>query len=80
MNQRLAMLGAALLLGLAACGGGDGGGSTQVIDITPRPPQGPACAQCAVGVLSGVAAVGAPLAAAEVRIVDAAGRTVNGRT
>lgn len=80
MNRRLAALGFALLLGLSACGGGDGGGTTQVIDITPRPPQAPACAQCALGVLSGVAAVGAPLAAAEVRIVDASGRTVSGRT
>jgi hypothetical protein len=80
VNRRLAALGAALLLNLAACGGGDGGGTTQVIDLTPRPPQGPACAHCTVGVLSGVAAVGAPLGAAEVRISDAAGRTVTGRT
>jgi hypothetical protein len=79
MNRLLWALCAASMM-LAGCGGGDGGGSTQVIDLTPRPPQPPACAQCAAGVLSGVAAVGAPLAAAEVLVVDASGRSVRGST
>lgn len=55
----------ALALLLAACGGGGGTGSDPVVQPAPQPV-----------VLRGVAATGAPMAQATVRVFDASGATV----
>lgn len=61
---RMTVLAAALCLALAACGGG--GGATEGASPTPTPSPAPV-------VLRGVAATGAPMAGAAVRVVDARG-------
>ncbi|HJV94564.1 MAG TPA: hypothetical protein VJ608_00950 [Albitalea sp.] len=60
-------LASALLLALAACGGG---GSD------PGPVQPQVCSTCTPGTLSGTLASGAPLALAEITVIDAVGTRV----
>lgn len=62
---RRTVLATALCLALAACGGG-GGGATDGVSPSPSPNAGPV-------VLNGVAATGAPMTGAAVRVVDARG-------
>lgn len=58
---------------LAACGGGDGGGQTRVIDAQAGDADAPACSACAPGVITGLAAIGQPLAGARVTAYDDTG-------
>lgn len=78
MKQALARL--FVLALLAACGGG----SDQAPDSQNLPDaaalDGAPCSRCRAGWLGGVAAAGGPLADAEVRIIDAEGHEVVGRT
>jgi hypothetical protein len=80
MTLRHCAAAAATLLLLAACGGG----SDTAPDSQNLPDagalEGAPCSFCRAGYLSGTAAVGGPLADADVLIVDAQGRQARGRT
>lgn len=65
---------------LSACGGGDGGGRTQVIDTQAGDADAPACVSCAPGIVTGVAAIGRPLAHARVNIYADTGLVTSAST
>ena len=58
---------------LTACGGGDSGGRTTVVDAQAGDAQAPACDQCAPGIVTGTAAIGQALAGAQVSVHDDTG-------
>lgn len=62
--------------GLGACGGGGGGGSTSNSAAASGAASGAASAPAPDLVLSGVAAVGAPLGNAQISVVDAKGKAL----
>lgn len=65
---------------LVACGGGNEVDKPASFELLPDDLVGAPCARCRSGHLVGVAADGAPLADAEVLVVDARGNTARGRT
>lgn len=73
----VAMASAALLTG---CGGGDGKGQDTLSAPDQSELAGPVCTTCQPGVVTGLAASGAPLVGALVRLVDASGQQVQGQT
>lgn len=66
--------------GLVACGGGNEVDKPATFELLPDDLVGAPCARCRSGYLVGVAADGAPLADAQVLVVDAQGRTAQART
>lgn len=73
----VAMASVALLIG---CGGGDGKGQDTLSAPDQSELAGPVCTTCQPGVVTGLAASGAPLAEAQVRLLDASGQQVQGLT
>lgn len=73
MRLRVGLAACAALAFLAACGGGDGGGQTRVIDAQAGDADAPACSACAPGAVTGLAAIGQPLAGARVTVYDDTG-------
>lgn len=71
------MASVALLIG---CGGGDGKGQDALSAPDRSELAGPVCTTCQPGVVTGLAATGAPLAGALVRLVDASRQQVQGLT
>lgn len=72
-----------LLLGalaMVACGGGNQVDEPASFKLLPDDLVGAPCAQCRDGYLVGMAADGLPLADAQVLLVDAGGRTAQGRS
>lgn len=65
---------------LTGCGGGDGKGQDTLSAPDQSELAGPVCTTCQPGVVTGLAASGAPLAGALVRLVDASGQQVQGLT
>jgi hypothetical protein len=65
---------------LVACGGGDGAGGGGTFSLPTDDLLGAPCSSCAPGVLVGLAATGAPLANAQVRVVASNGMVVRGQT
>lgn len=65
---------------LVACGGGNEVDKPASFELLPDDLVGAPCARCRSGYLVGVAADGAPLADAEVLVVDARGQTARTRT
>lgn len=77
---RLFALGAFAVAGMVACGGGNEVDKPASFDLLPDDLVGAPCSRCRSGYLVGVAADGAPLADAEVLVVDARGNTARTRT